>query len=345
MTTAWGTGTLPPPAGAVPGSTTPASLALLRRVAEEVELVDDQDWAWRGRVVPRPPTPAPQALPAALAAGLYRHYHLGGDVDRAQEVVTRPVFALEDAELGRRLRAAAGDRVHWQPGWRLLRREGGQLVVEDGGLRLHAREDEVRPATAQEGDPVLVAFPADRPYASPGFYTVVGRAGPVPSADPTPDSGVVRCYRAMVARDAPAALAGAVHRLDAARLPFTLKALNAETSYPRPDALVAYVARADVPIAVPALAAGCAGAELPGPPPALTLHTAAGLGLADDPPGPLSFGQHRCHLLARGLLTAGAGSSPQRRLALVLRSLADAGLDPAALHLGPGRPPLEVPPC
>ena len=76
--------------------------------------------------------------------------------------------------------------------------------------------------------------------------------------------------------------------------------------------------------------------------PAFTRQLAPGVALADDPGPGTSFGRHRCGLIAAGLVTAGQGAGPAARREAVLQTLANAGLDPAALHLNPGSREFEV---
>jgi hypothetical protein len=70
--------------------------------------------------------------------------------------------------------------------------------------------------------------------------------------------------------------------------------------------------------------------------PAFTRRLGPGIALADEPGPGTTFGRHRCRLVAAGLVAAGPGADSAQRRAAVLRALAEAGLDPAALHLNPG---------
>ncbi len=75
---------------------------------------------------------------------------------------------------------------------------------------------------------------------------------------------------------------------------------------------------------------------------AFTRELAPGIGLADEPEGGPDLGRHRCRLIAAALLAAGSGAGPAARRDAVLRTLVDAGLDPAALHLNPGSPEFRL---
>ena len=76
--------------------------------------------------------------------------------------------------------------------------------------------------------------------------------------------------------------------------------------------------------------------------PAFTRQLAPGIALADEPGQGTTFGRHRCRLVAAGLVAAGRGAGLSARRAAVLKTLEQAGLDPAALHLNPGNREVDV---
>ena len=76
--------------------------------------------------------------------------------------------------------------------------------------------------------------------------------------------------------------------------------------------------------------------------PAFTRQLAPGIALADEPGQGTAFGRHRCRLVAAGLVAAGRGAGLSARRAAVLKTLEQAGLDPAALHLNPGNREVDV---
>ena len=76
--------------------------------------------------------------------------------------------------------------------------------------------------------------------------------------------------------------------------------------------------------------------------PAFTRQLAPGIALADEPGQGTAFGRHRCRLVAAGLVAAGRGAGLSARRAAVLKTLEQAGIDPAALHLNPGNREVDV---
>ncbi|RZS91374.1 hypothetical protein EV189_0615 [Motilibacter rhizosphaerae] len=264
-----------------------------------------------------------------LTRHLYRTHYLGGEGEAAGAA------PAADTGLLTALRRADGGRSCWEPGWAWHDSTG--LLVERRGIVLRASLDEVR---ASSGGGLDVRFPTARPYASPGFFLVSGRAG-------LARGSLVRTYVAVRPDAAPALLDALVGGLDALGMRFTCKVLSSLAAYPRPDAAVLYVDRGDLPAAWPvvrgahaALAAGVDDRV-----PALARRLARGLAVAEDPSqehGPVSFGQHRCGLLARGLLAAGAGATSEERYAAARAALVAAGIRLDAPHLNPGSSELVV---
>jgi hypothetical protein len=68
--------------------------------------------------------------------------------------------------------------------------------------------------------------------------------------------------------------------------------------------------------------------------PPLTLPVTASVGLAEYPDNGMTFGEHRCHLVALGLRHPSAGSDPLTAVAAVFRAH---GIDPARPYADAGR--------
>ncbi len=102
-----------------------------------------------------------------------------------------------------------------------------------------------------------------------------------------------------------------------------------------------YLLKEDLDVAVPLLAEvyGEVRGDLKRPVPALTKRIAPGVGLAEDPEGGNdSFGMHRCRLLAEGLVRGWerGAESVEDRLAVVIETFEEAGIDPERPYLNPG---------
>ena len=101
-----------------------------------------------------------------------------------------------------------------------------------------------------------------------------------------------------------------------------------------------YLVKEDLERTVPLLAEvyGEVRADLKWPVPALTKQIAPGVGLAEDPTGGNdSLGMHRCRLLAEGLVRGWERGleSVEDRLAVVIETFEEAGIDPERPWLNP----------
>ena len=241
----------------------------------------------------------------------------------------RPASAQEDPALVGPLRAALGIRWTWSPGWVAAETPDG-LVARRDGLELAVTADEVRPAVDGTFE---VRFPAEKRYASPGFLAVTGEAGAA-------EGRLVRCYLNLRRDRGPVLYADLVRDLDVHGLPFSAKIGNHAEVFERPDAGVLYVHRDHTQTALRVIdrALGSHPAGLAPEVPAFTLRVRPGVGLADEPAdaaASVSFGQHRCDAVARGLLRTD-GLDAQARLDAVVAELEAAGVAPERLHLDPG---------
>jgi hypothetical protein len=175
----------------------------------------------------------------------------------------------------------------------------------------------------------------------PGYYTVLGNADQPNRDDETP-LAIVRFYWHLVAAVAPPWVGELTRRLNAAGVPFHAKLLSDPSAYLRADAAVLYVARDDVArtlAQLPPIHAAVA-AHLRASTPMFTRRLARGLSVADDPGDGRSFGQHRCQLVAEGLVRAfdtGRADSSEIITAVTGRFAQD-GLNISRPWLGAGSP-------
>lgn len=169
-----------------------------------------------------------------------------------------------------------------------------------------------------------------------GYLTVFGAhqaGGPV---QPT-----LRCYLNLIPDAAPAVFADVVRHLEAERIPYAGKLLDNPANFGRPDAAVFYTTRVDASALVSSVRGAYDAAAFGASVPAFTRQVAPGVAVADDPGEGLSFGYHRCALIARGIAAAGI-SEPHARLGSIIDAFLRADIDPARPHLGPGLPELVL---
>jgi hypothetical protein len=215
-----------------------------------------------------------------------------------------PEPAGDDPWLANEMSRANSGRGSWEPDWTVERLDGENVVVTSPNLRVrvpvrdcHAPNGSLRP-----GATVSLRLPKELPALSPGYYTVVSEA----PADLEPSAGVVRVYWNITRAGAPALVGTLTSRLNGAGVPFRLKVADHRFRLERCDAAVLYV-RADTfralgePLRDVAVALTT---RLRRQIPAFTLELAPGVGLAEDGGGRESFGEHRCALLADGIVRA-----------------------------------------
>ncbi|MGE4030488.1 MAG: T3SS effector HopA1 family protein [Thermoleophilia bacterium] len=278
---------------------------------------------------------APGALVDAVAERLYWDFHCPGvPAPSIRSPRDREGWSGEPGEGGRSPSS----------GWSLVGVEDGELVVERDGLHLRARRDDVvgAPDDLAPGAAVAVLVPSATPGTPGGFRTHLGEHGD----GAEPGTPVDRHYWNARAEGREALAQALVPAMDEAGIPFRFKVLN-DRMVRRRDAGVLYTRGADreaVTAVLRAVLPGVARWLRDGTPP-FTLARAPGVGFAEDPPGDLSFGEHRTRLLADALTRPAAWepAGAAAREALVMRGLAAAGLEPGRMHANPGAGPAGDP--
>lgn len=306
--------------------------------ARAVTVRSESSYAWFGRPSPRwarsdlPPALIHRHLILQLQQELYRSFYVRG-VPVPDDEESSP--HSPDSAFIESLSAANASRGGWDSGWSLIRREGSVLVLERGGLRLHARTSDCSARHAASSISVRRA-PESR-KSLPGFLLIHGDTS---SEAVSPDIEV-RLYFQLPASSAPALVSVLTGRLNSDRVPFDLKLITDPTNFDRPDAAVLYLEAECFARASPSLRAvlvDCAGALRDAAPP-FTKPLARGLAVAEHVPAEGgSFGTSRCRLVAEGLVDAykiGARTVTERVDAVASRFEA-AGLSLDRPYLGPG---------
>lgn len=269
------------------------------------------------------------ALRRALANKLYEVFHAGlawGEGPRPRTLRDQPyerllAAAVPHGETTLRI-PAASLAPHQDP---------AQLIVTVDGVRT------VVPATAALGGAaeghVTLRYPAARPALSAGFFLVDGSAG-------RPDGGVtLRLYLHIEdAQAAPDAWGVLLRALEEHEVPYRAKVSSSRLFYPRHDAIVVYLGPrgAGTLTALTAAVAGHPG--LGQRTSAFARELAPGLAIAYEPSDGrkgmtrMSFGQHRAHVVAEGLVDQATAGTPHAGSveASVCRALVRAGARPDA---------------
>lgn len=305
---------------------------------EEGALGRGAAWDWDDAVHDRPPAVRSATGPEQLLAGsIYRHCYVRPSA--AGRLAPDP-FAERDFQIA--LTRSNKGRGSWEPGWLTeASSTDRRLVASRHGVRFRVSARGLRAARAafEKGEPCQVRVPKECRKLLPGFYLMVGDTdGREPDAASRPPT--LRLYWHLTSPAAPRLLAAASRFLNGGSFPFRAKVLSSPAAYRRADAGVLYLASEDYESARGALALIYAevrdGLRLDVP--LFTRALAPGLGIAEDPGNGLSFGQHRCRLVAGALWAAhqdGRSDARSKRRA-VAAAFERAGLDPDAPHLQAG---------
>ncbi len=235
--------------------------------------------------------------------------------------------AAEAASFARTLAQANPGRGSWQPGWRVVTvAEDEVAVVRPDGLVLLAAPQDCR----IDGAVAEVRVPKDRAGLRPGVLQVLGDSAAPPAADR------VRLSWNVAATGAITFVARASYALNGAGIPFVLELLDDPARYGRRPGANLLLDRSDASAAIALLRPlrRAIGAQMRDGVPALTKPIAHGIGIAEEPGGGESFGEHRCRLLAEAIVDA--GDSADARLAAVRGRFADAQISLDAPYLQPG---------
>lgn len=290
------------------------------------------------------------AIRGPVAARLYELLHTGPRID-SEKGVPR---SWRDARLEQLLAEATPHPTTVRPAELALlpHRSGSLLIALVDGVRFAIDHDalvEELPPAVRDGQVTEwsgpVRLPAARPGLSPGFFLVDGSTGRA-AAEP-----VLRVYLHVRGEaHAPGVWSSVVSFLEDRRASYRAKIGSHASLYPRRDAMVVYLGRSSWPL-VDELAAHAGTLSGLGEETSLLAHRLApGVGLAFEPDDRrtgwtrFSFGEHRCHAIADGMLARAAAQGSVRgsqAAAEVAEALRAAGTDPAEPWRNTGSPGLE----
>lgn len=322
-----------------------SALELLRGAVRAVAVDPPGSLAWFGQRIDELPDDVMETMTAETACE-YLRYRLQWQLYESFYCrgFATPRLGSDDGPLRAKsslvelLSAANGGSGPFEPGWQVEGREGDRVIVARDGLRLWLRPTEL---TARPGgridveSPVSVRFPKELRKLLPGYYMALGDC-----ALPERGEAIVRFYWNLTPEGGPHFVHALTARLNRAKLAFRLKVVDHERAFNRCDAGVLYARTVDygeVAARLP-LVHGELARWLKPATPALTKRLAPGLGLAEEPGTGQSFGEHRCALIAEGLVraTEAGAVSVEDRLATVVSAFTEAGIRVEEPFVNPG---------
>lgn len=316
----------------------------LHRAVEAFSSADAGSFRWLGREGPRlSPDMAGKLDPGVIRAHmvqqikkfLYTNFYIRGEP--CEPRMGAQQGSLAHTQFVQDILEADSGRNSWHHGGVISEIRDGRVVIDRGALKVHAKLEECGPSASPlvEGARVRLRLGRNSLRISPGFCLLFGERD-LAGAQP-----ILRFYWNLEPGVATNFVREATSRLNAAGLPFRLKVLADPLAYHRCDAGVLYVARSSSAAVSDEMAKVYAAiGPLRDPVPAFTRRLAPGLATADDPGNGESFGMHRCGLLAEAFVLASEQQllETASRMALVIRTLESAGIDPERPYLHPGLP-------
>jgi hypothetical protein len=282
------------------------SASELREIVSAVQIRSPRSFSVVGEIIEIAPKEHDgDAVESRLATALYQRMYCRPESGRVgQSADTRAMRVFVD-DLSR----ANQGRGAWESGWIV------KVVEQDGTLVVHRRQDDLTLWASPEqyrsvhgniavGSIGRLRIGKELREMFPGYYVILG------DADQGDDTGssvaVARFYWHLTASAAPALINELTRRFNAAGIAFHAKVLSDPAAYLRADAGVLYVARKDLATAMDLLPVlhRSVSSLLRHTTPMFTKRLARGLAAADDPGDGGSFGQHRCQLIAEGLMRA-----------------------------------------
>jgi hypothetical protein len=282
----------------------------MRSAIAAVTVLSPTSFSWFGKQAETLPPRINRTMTARTARNylinqlqnlLYTEFYIRGTASR--RVWNDEVEMARDADFVDTLSAANAGSGCCESGWEVTEITADEVAIRRDKLTLWVtREDlDMRGSDAVScGAGLKLRMPKELRSISPGYYFALGDR-----AEPGDDTArLVRMYWNLRRESAEAFLREATLALNRGGFFFRLKLLNDPGSYARCDAGVLYIRRCDygaVSLALGPVYASVAHRLKPRTP-AFTKTLAPGLGLAEDPGHIESFGQHRCRLLAEGLI-------------------------------------------
>jgi hypothetical protein len=294
------------------------------------------NYSWFGREPSRLPARIRGAMTARTARSyllyqlqsqLYVDFYIRGSLAKApwgESCITSDAFTFLEE-----LSAANSGCGSWQSGWVVASVHGDEVTVRNNGLALWVQPEDClfdKSNPIELGTTICIRMPKELRNISPGYYMVLSNQG----TDSADTEQLIRLYWNLRSAGAVDFVRKVTRLLNEEGLFFKLKVLTDPASYNRCDAAVIYFYRHNHQQILKKLSQVCDEMVdcLKPNVPMFAKRLAPGVGLAEDPGSSESFGQHRCRLLADGMIRAYEEGSRRLddRLAVVMDSFASAGV-------------------
>ena len=276
---------------------------------------------------------------ASLRDHLYKHFYCTAAALPSSDSESRALSAAPSAMFVQRLSEANCGNGYLEPGWEVCRITPTLLGVSRYGLELQVPRAACQVPPGLEvstGLTIAIRMPKELVDHMGSCYFAMSDHW----MSEREWLNVVRVYWNVTPEGAIELIHQATAQLNAAGLPFHLKVFRDLGRSGRADGAVLYLQKRNYEAArrilqsiVPRLAP-----QLRSTVPAFTKSLAPGVGLAEDPGNGLSFGEHRCGLIAEALIDANdlGKRSAADRVDIVLEHFTREGVSLEKPYLNPG---------
>ena len=230
-----------------------------------------------------------------------------------------------DIDLCLRLQQSNTSNGYIDPDWQVVAETKDELIVVKDGLHLHIERQQHLPKLSQSGigDTIPIYLPHN--LVGQDTYIIIGNLG-------SPDRAKsVEIYFNFTPNAAVAIAQKLTSELNRLGIPFQFAILHDPALFYRYDAGTLWLPQTGYIAVFTVLVAICQAHQADFSPdvPLFTQHLAPGLGIAEVPNTPGSFGMQRCQLLATGLLTAmkQGKTLTNDKLDTIRKEFATAGID------------------
>ena len=289
------------------------------------------------------PTVARNYLLFRLTSRLYQDFYCRGETTNSFEGIPVRQIPYGFNSFVKKLSSNNLGQGCIQSGWKVISVNSEKVVVKRNDLHLFLEPKDCLTVNKSKrnqkiivGMNVSIRIPKELLDISPGFYMIFGNK----SFD-TKNQQILRFYWNMTSDGAATLIRNTTLILNKLDIPFNLKTLNNPNKYSRRvDTAVLYILKNDYKIARKYIEKiySKVFVYLNQQTPVFTKQLAKGLGIAEDPGKKDSFGQHRCKILADGIISAyeERKKNLSDRIDVVIARFKKEGIDIEKPFLNPG---------
>ncbi|TDH18052.1 hypothetical protein EXU57_24580 [Segetibacter sp. 3557_3] len=284
----------------------------LEKAIESTQILSDTNFSWFGVAYPQIPEEVRQSLlPKTkhayliriLSEWLYRGFYCMGEATDLR-LLNNSIAGIEKTFLYQQLPMANQGLESWHKGWTVIESfNNGIVIIENKGLRISVHREEISENhSIKSQTTVQLKGPNGLFDFSPGYYTALSEI----SFPPGNNHWFVRIYLNLDLEGSFNFLKIVTTELNKIAHPFILKVHTGPELQWRCDSVVLIILKKDFSLISKLLTPYIESLRphLGKNNPAFTKWIGWGIGLAESPKGGISFGENRCAIMAKAIVSA-----------------------------------------